>query len=264
MIPTLNAATCVSKLNSLGFSLLPATLGSAGSLQTGFNPVNTAIIVMLSITGYFIGSGSYNKFQHLLIENNRAAQSHEEAQLNNPMGYVKDINLAMASALQLSQASGFNDGSEKGNAERAIKATLDDLHTALNIFKQDAELLRGNSSRISDENYSVLTAFQFQDRVSRKLTHVEHNLHSLQNTVENAHTGGNRHIESLNIAKALLNMELNYSMPEQPTTMLMKSHFSKLGRGVVANGKNHSDYRCLGSHTPQRCLNSERSSWLLK
>jgi methyl-accepting chemotaxis protein len=84
------------------------------------------------------------------------------------------------------------------------------------MFKNDAEMLRTNSSSIRDEIFSVLTAFQFQDRVSQMLAHVENNLQSLQATVENSRQSGNeRHANMLNVDKTLTGMELNYTMPEE-------------------------------------------------
>jgi methyl-accepting chemotaxis protein len=101
------------------------------------------------------------------------------------------------------------------------------LQDALNVFKNDAETLRSSSSEIRDEIFTVLTAFQFQDRVSQMLSHVEHNLNSLQGTVESAtNAGAQRHANMINVDQTLSGMELNYTMPEELLNHQAKSAVS--------------------------------------
>lgn len=128
---------------------------------------------------------------------------------------IQDINTAMATTLRLSETSGTSDEKSINDAEKAIHTALDGLRVVLDLFKNDADLLRGNSEQIRDEIFSVLTAFQFQDRVSQMLSHVENNLNSLQNTVEKTHNDNNRHAANLDINKTLSKMELSYTMPEE-------------------------------------------------
>lgn len=128
---------------------------------------------------------------------------------------IEEINAAMASALKMSEVSGSNDEKAINDAEQSIGTALDDLRVALDMFKNDAQLLRDNSSQIRDEIFSVLTAFQFQDRVSQMLTHVENNLNGLQRCVSQARSGGDRHANSLDVAAALSSMELTYTVPEE-------------------------------------------------
>ncbi|WP_408953946.1 methyl-accepting chemotaxis protein [Methylomonas sp. DH-1] len=128
---------------------------------------------------------------------------------------IEGINLAMASTLKMSEASGTSDDKAIRDAEQAIRTALDDLHKALDMFKDDADNLRGNSAQIRDEIYSVLTAFQFQDRVSQMLSHVEHNLNNLQRAVDAIRAAGVRHADSLDVSQTLSRMELSYTMPEE-------------------------------------------------
>jgi methyl-accepting chemotaxis protein len=128
---------------------------------------------------------------------------------------IANINTAMTSTLRMSETSGSSDDKAIHDAEQAIGTALDDLRVALDMFKNDADLLRGNSSLIRDEIFSVLTAFQFQDRVSQMLSHVENNLNGLQNAVDSAHSSGERHASNLDVARTLSKMELSYTMPEE-------------------------------------------------
>ena len=129
---------------------------------------------------------------------------------------IADINSAMSTTLKMSESSGNTEDKTIRDAESSIKTALSDLQYALNVFKSDADMLRTNSSSIRDEIFTVLTAFQFQDRVSQMLSHVENNLQNLQATVEKSLQSGNqRHADMLNVDKTLASMELNYTMPEE-------------------------------------------------
>ncbi|BCG63807.1 MAG: methyl-accepting chemotaxis protein [Methyloprofundus sp.] len=127
-----------------------------------------------------------------------------------------EINSAMNATLKMSEASSSSDDKMIQDAEAAINTALSDLRAVLTVFKDDADLLRGNSTQIKDEIFSVLTAFQFQDRVSQMLVHVEENLQNLQNTVQkNQNTGSHRHANMLSVSQTLAQMELSYTMPEE-------------------------------------------------
>ncbi len=128
---------------------------------------------------------------------------------------IEDINKAMAATLKMSEASGSSDDKSIRDAEHAIRTALDDLRAALDMFKNDADQLRSNSAEIRDEIFSVLTAFQFQDRVSQMLSHVENNLNSLQGAVEKSRSAGERQSNSLDVGATLAQMELSYTMPEE-------------------------------------------------
>lgn len=122
----------------------------------------------------------------------------------------------MNRTLKMSEASGSNDDKAISEAEHSIQRALNDLQEALGVFKNDAELLRDSSAQIRDEIYSVLTAFQFQDRVSQMLSHVEYNLAHLQDVVDAVHKHAQqRHASAIDVHKVLSNMELKYTMPEE-------------------------------------------------
>lgn len=129
---------------------------------------------------------------------------------------IADINAAMSTTLKMSESSGTTEDKTIREAESSIKTALTDLQYALNMFKSDADMLRTSSSSIRDEIFTVLTAFQFQDRVSQMLSHVENNLQNLQATVEKSlQSGRQRHANMLNVDKTLAGMELSYTMPEE-------------------------------------------------
>jgi len=129
---------------------------------------------------------------------------------------ANEISKAMTSTLKISEASSVSDDKTISEAENSINTALSDLRSALTTFKNDADLLRDNSGQIRDEIFSVLTAFQFQDRVSQMLAHVENNLDNLQNTVQKTRGMGDaRHADMINVDQTISTMELSYTMPEE-------------------------------------------------
>ena len=148
---------------------------------------------------------------------------------------IADINAAMSTTLKMSESSGTTEDKTIRDAESSIKTALTDLQYALNMFKSDADMLRTSSSNIRDEIFTVLTAFQFQDRVSQMLSHVENNLQNLQTTVETSlQSGKQRHANMLNVDKTLAGMELSYTMPEE----LINHTSSSAARNDTANNGN--------------------------
>ncbi|MCQ8104805.1 methyl-accepting chemotaxis protein [Methylomonas sp. SURF-2] len=145
---------------------------------------------------------------------------------------IAEINAAMASTLKMSEMSGNSEDKTIHDAEKSIQTALGDLQSALKVFKDDADMLRANSSEIRDEIYTVLTAFQFQDRVSQMLSHVENNLLGLQATVEKSRQAGTqRHADTLDVGKTLASMELNYTMPEEHLNHISSSAVSRAELG---------------------------------
>jgi len=129
---------------------------------------------------------------------------------------ASDISSAMASTLKMSEVSSVRGSENIEKAENSINVALGDLKAALTVFKDDADLLRDNSAHIRDEIFSVLTAFQFQDRVSQMLEHVEANLNNLQTTVQGSRSQGDaRHANMINVDQTISTMELSYTMPEE-------------------------------------------------
>lgn len=137
---------------------------------------------------------------------------------------IEDINAAMASTLKMSETSGSKDAIAIQDAEKSIEKALSDLQTALNIFKSDAQSLRGNSKHIRDEIFSALPSFQFQSRVSQMLSQVETNLSHLQQTVEsNQQSGNERRADMLNVNHTLAGMELSANLPGMSSAQTTKA-----------------------------------------
>jgi len=129
---------------------------------------------------------------------------------------ANEISKAMSATLAISEASSVSDDKTITEAESSINTALSNLRSTLTNFKDDADLLRDNSAQIRDEIFSVLTAFQFQDRVSQMLAHVEHNLDNLQATVQKTQNmGAARHADMISVDQTISTMELSYTMPEE-------------------------------------------------
>jgi methyl-accepting chemotaxis protein len=130
---------------------------------------------------------------------------------------VEDIDVAMKLALNLAKSTA-NIGSETiKNSAGFIDNVLTDIQATLRSFKENSQTLTESSEQIQHEVYHVISALQFQDRVTQMLDHAEHNLDDLNQLLLSnkyvAHT--ERSADSIKKNEILNNMELRYTMPEE-------------------------------------------------
>jgi methyl-accepting chemotaxis protein len=130
---------------------------------------------------------------------------------------VNDINSAMSSALKVAKDSSQTDGDSINSSAQNIEKVLSDIESTLNTFKDNSQTMTQANAEIQTEIYNVITALQFQDRVTQMLEHAEHNLNDITALVKS-----NTQIElsdrdagSVHKTKMLKHMELRYTMPEE-------------------------------------------------
>ncbi|MFT5852235.1 MAG: methyl-accepting chemotaxis protein [Colwellia sp.] len=130
---------------------------------------------------------------------------------------VNDINSAMSSALKVAKDTSKTDGDSINCSAQNIEKVLTDIESTLNTFKDNGQTMTQANSVIQAEIYNVITALQFQDRVTQMLEHAEHNLNDITALVKS-----NTQIElsdrdagSVHKSKVLKHMELRYTMPEE-------------------------------------------------
>ena len=130
---------------------------------------------------------------------------------------VDAINSAMETTLKAAELSNSKDEQSINLSEDSITQVLTDIKNTMTSFKDDETLLIEGGEKIRNEIHSVLTALQFQDRVSQMLEHVEENLLELKNTVEQGknNTDKYRHASMIDVNQVLKVMELSYTMPEE-------------------------------------------------
>jgi methyl-accepting chemotaxis protein len=130
---------------------------------------------------------------------------------------VTAINAAMETTLKSAELSNTKDEHSINSSEESIENVLSSIKQTMTSFKDDETHLIKGGENIRTEIYSVLTALQFQDRVSQMLEHVEENLLGLQNTVEQGKNNADkyRHTSMINVEQILKTMELSYTMPEE-------------------------------------------------
>jgi len=145
---------------------------------------------------------------------------------------VNEINSAMTATLKSAETTSETDGESIHNSETYIEKVLTDIENTLNSFKKHADILTEGNEQVQVEIYSVLTALQFQDRVSQMLEHAEHNLQDLYDVVDSqkqiALTA--RDPDSIRVDSIMEKMELRYTMPEE----LLHHQASISGEEVVA------------------------------
>jgi methyl-accepting chemotaxis protein len=130
---------------------------------------------------------------------------------------VEEIDTSMKSALHLAKST-TDIGSETiKNSASFIDDVLKDIEDTLYSFKANSQTLTESSEQIQDEVYHVISALQFQDRVTQMLDHAEHNLNDINEVLL-----ANRHVEYSERSADLINkneiikkMELRYTMQEE-------------------------------------------------
>jgi methyl-accepting chemotaxis protein len=130
---------------------------------------------------------------------------------------VEEIDEAMKQALNLAKSTAEIGSETIKNSAELIDNVLIDIQATLNSFKQNSQTLTESSEQIQQEVYHVISALQFQDRVSQMLDHAEHNLDDLNQVLlsnkDITHT--ERSANLINKYEILKNMELRYTMPEE-------------------------------------------------
>tara|TARA_R110001583_G_scaffold27381_3_gene97949 strand:+ start:1888 stop:3150 length:1263 start_codon:yes stop_codon:yes gene_type:complete len=130
---------------------------------------------------------------------------------------VNDINSAMTTALKVAKDTSQTDGDSINSSAQNIEKVLTDIESTLNTFQNNSQTMTQANEEIQSEIYDVITALQFQDRVTQMLEHAEHNLNDMTELVNsNAQIElSDRDAESVHKSKVLKHMELRYTMPEE-------------------------------------------------
>jgi methyl-accepting chemotaxis protein len=130
---------------------------------------------------------------------------------------VNDINSAMSSALKVAKDTSQTDGDSINSSAQNIEKVLNDIESTLNTFKDNSQTMTQANAEIQAEIYNVITALQFQDRVTQMLEHAEHNLNDITQLVNsNAKVAlSDRDARSVHKTKMLKHMELRYTMQEE-------------------------------------------------
>jgi methyl-accepting chemotaxis protein len=130
---------------------------------------------------------------------------------------VEEIDVAMKLALNLAKSTADVGSETIKNSAEFIDNVLLDIQSTLHSFKANAQTLTESSEDIQHEVYHVISALQFQDRVTQMLDHAEHNLDDLnQVLLSNKNvTHTERSADLIKKNEILKNMELRYTMPEE-------------------------------------------------
>jgi methyl-accepting chemotaxis protein len=130
---------------------------------------------------------------------------------------VEDIDVAMKLALNLAKSTADIGSETIKNSAGFIDNVLLDIQSTLHSFKANSQTLTESSEDIQHEVYHVISALQFQDRVTQMLDHAEHNLDDLnQVLLSNKYvTHTERTADLIKKNEILKNMELRYTMPEE-------------------------------------------------
>jgi methyl-accepting chemotaxis protein len=130
---------------------------------------------------------------------------------------LKEINYAVASALTSSKAITQVYSETIESSSENIEHLLIDIENTFRAFKDKSQTLADGSGEIQGEVDEVITALQFQDRVSQIIEHAEHNLYDL-NELLLANQGiptTERSADLIQTNDMLEKMALRYTVPEE-------------------------------------------------
>lgn len=130
---------------------------------------------------------------------------------------VEAINTAMLSALNTAETTSNTDNESIANSETYIEKVLSDIENTLIAFKEKKEVLTQGNVEVQTEIFSVITALQFQDRVTQMLEHAEHNLTDLFDVIDNHKEIDleSRSADLVSVTILLESMALRYTMIEE-------------------------------------------------
>ncbi|MFT6776385.1 MAG: methyl-accepting chemotaxis protein [Paraglaciecola sp.] len=152
---------------------------------------------------------------------------------------VKEIDVAMKLALNLAKSTADVGSETIKNSAGYIDNVLSDIEKTLNSFKENSQTLAESSEEIQSEIHGVISALQFQDRVTQMLDHAEHNLDDLNGVLlankDVVHT--DRCADLIQKNEILKKMELRYTMPEE-----LVNHQAKIsGENEITGQKSISE-----------------------
>jgi methyl-accepting chemotaxis protein len=130
---------------------------------------------------------------------------------------VEEIDIAMKIALNLANSTVDIGNETIKNSAGFIDLVLSDIQGTVNSFKVNTQTLTESSEQIQHDVYHVISALQFQDRVSQMLEHAELNLDDLnQVLLSNKHIKhSERSADLIKKNEIIKNMELRYTMPAE-------------------------------------------------
>lgn len=130
---------------------------------------------------------------------------------------VEEIDTAMKAALHLAKSTTDMGSETIKNSAGFIDNVLIDIEVTLHSFKENSQTLTESSEQIQGEVYHVISALQFQDRVTQMLDHAEHNLNDLNEVLlANRHVAhSERSADLIQKNEILKKMELRYTMQEE-------------------------------------------------
>jgi methyl-accepting chemotaxis protein len=130
---------------------------------------------------------------------------------------IKAIGQALHRVFESSERVHEDEEETIHQGEKTIERVIQGLSGQAESLQQDGSELLKLGQEISLEIDQVLTAFQFQDRVSQILAHVANNLQETAERIERRSLQRRRGqtVEALNIDRLLEDMRSNYATTEQ-------------------------------------------------
>jgi len=139
---------------------------------------------------------------------------------------TEEIDTVMSSTLQRAEQSKEFSSEAVSSGKEIIETVFARLHETITSLQEDGVTLRSSGEQIRSEIVDVLVAFQFQDRASQILTHVEDDIEDLLARLgaQRTETQGRM---PLDVNAFLMGQSANYSTEEE-----RRNHSNKVAGGV--------------------------------
>ena len=130
---------------------------------------------------------------------------------------TESITSSIATTLSAAELSGDSYSDSINASEGYIDTVLNDIEDTLNAFKEKTDALSEGNERVQTEIFSVITALQFQDRVTQILEHAELNIGDINAMIESHKCLGlkDRSAQLVTDENLLDSMAQRYTMPEE-------------------------------------------------
>jgi len=127
---------------------------------------------------------------------------------------TEEIDIVMSSTLRRAEQAKEFSSEAVSSGKEVIETVFARLHETITSLQEDGATLRSSGQQIRSEIVDVLVAFQFQDRVSQILAHVEDDIGDLLARLGAQNANGEM-LEPLDVDAFLADRAANYSTDEE-------------------------------------------------
>ncbi|GAA1901929.1 methyl-accepting chemotaxis protein [Lapillicoccus jejuensis] len=128
---------------------------------------------------------------------------------------VDQVSEAISGALAMAEETAVVETTIVDDANRNVQRVLEDLRRFVEALQGSSAELGATADSIRREIAESLVHFQFQDRVSQKLSHVSDGIDAFPQVLERAQGAGPAALEPVDVEQLLEQLRSSYTMAEE-------------------------------------------------